>query len=224
MEGTRIVLVRHGESIAQQQQFVAGHRGCQGLSERGRAQAALLRDRLVRTGELADAVALYASVMPRAIETAEIIAKGVGDGGIELVTDCAFCEHHPGEGDGLPWHEYEARWPAPEEWDPDLRRDPGGETWNEMAARVASGLDAIIERHAGELVVVACHGGVVVQSMFRWLGMRPGTGDRAWINPQNTSLTEWRFAVNPFSKGTLPLELVRFNDWAHLAGSDLVGA
>ena len=221
MEGTRIVLVRHGESVAQARKFVAGHAGCQGLSERGRAQASALADRLLRSGELAEASALYTSLMPRAIETAEIIAKGVGDGRVELVADCDFCENHPGEGDGLSWDEYEARWPSSGEWDPDLRRDPGGETWNEMAARVARGLDTIIERHAGELVVVACHGGVVVQSMFRWLGIEPGGSERAWINPQNTSLTEWRFGSNPFSKGTLPLELVRFNDWAHLAGSDL---
>jgi probable phosphoglycerate mutase len=214
MEGTRIVLVRHGESRAQERGIVGGHAGCAGLSDLGRRQAEALRDRLQRTGELKDAAALYASIMPRAIETAAIIASAIG--GHDVVTDCDFCEHHPGEGDGLSWEEYESRWPSPPEWDPDLRRDPGGETWNEMAARVARGLDAIIERHAGELIVVACHGGVIVQSMFRWLEIHPGGGERAWINPRNTSLTEWRFGANPFAKGTMPLELVRFNDASHL--------
>jgi hypothetical protein len=52
--------------------------------------------------------------------------------------------------------------------------------------------------------------------MFRWLDIAPGGGERAWINPVNTSLTEWRFGANPFAKGTMPLELVRFNDHAHL--------
>ena len=214
MEGTRIVLVRHGESRAQERQIVGGHRGCEGLSDTGRRQAHALRQRLARTGELVDAVALYASVMPRAIETASIIAPAIGDH--EVITDCAFCEHHPGEGDGLSWEEYEARWPSPPAWDADLRRDPGGETWNEMAQRVARGLDMVVERHPGELVVIACHGGVVVQSMFRWLQIHPGGGDRAWINPANTSITEWRFGPNPYAKGTMPLELVRFNDHAHL--------
>jgi probable phosphoglycerate mutase len=218
MDGTRIVLVRHGESMAQEDQVVGGHVGCKGLSDRGRRQVEALRDRLARTGELCDAAALYASVMPRAVETAEIIAPALR--GLGVVQECDFCEHHPGEGDGLPWSEFELRYPRPEgPWDPDLRRDPGGETWNEMAARVSRGLDAIVERHPGQLVVVACHGGVIIQSMAKWLGLQPADSGRAWMNPINASLTEWRFASNPFSVGTLPIELVRFNDAAHLAGA-----
>jgi hypothetical protein len=57
--------------------------------------------------------------------------------------------------------------------------------------------------------------------MFRWLSLDPsGSGTRAWINPTNASMTEWRVGANPFIKDTLPLELVRFNDHAHLAGVD----
>ena len=216
MDGTRIVLVRHGESRAQELGIVGGHKGCVGLSDLGRRQAELLRHRLARTGELADATALYASVMPRAVETASIIAPATGDH--EVVQECDFCEHHPGEGDGLAWDEFERLYPGPEQWDPHHRRDPEGETWAEMGERVARGLDAIVERHPGETIVVACHGGVIVQSMFRWLHLDPiGSQGRAWISPANTSLTEWRFAPNPYSKMTAALELVRYNDHAHLA-------
>jgi probable phosphoglycerate mutase len=218
MEGTRIVLVRHGESMAQELGIVGGHKGCKGLSELGRRQAEALRDRLASTGELDDTVALYASLMPRAIETAAIIAPALG--GAEVVQECAFCEAHPGEGDGMSWTEYEERYPAPPAWDPELRRDPGGETWNEMEARVRQGLDAVVARHGGGTVVIACHGGVIVQAMFRWLGLEAGGTDRAWISPANTSLTEWRFGANPFRKGTLEIELVRYNDHAHLAPLD----
>jgi probable phosphoglycerate mutase len=158
--------------------------------------------------------------MPRAVETAEIIAPALGDH--DIVQECDFCEHHPGEGDGMPWDEFERLYPAPDEWNSDLRRDPGGETWNEMRARVARGLDAIVERHAGETVVIACHGGVVIQSMFRWLDLDPAGHGRAWMSPDNASLTEWRFARNPFNKRTRAIELVRFNDRAHLVGTDLL--
>jgi probable phosphoglycerate mutase len=216
MEGTRIVLVRHGESRAQELGVVGGHKGCTGLSDLGRRQVELLRDRLASTGELKGTAALYASLMPRAVETAAIIAPALG--GHEVSQECDFCEHHPGEGDGLRWEEYEERYPMTAGWDPDTRRDPGGETWNEMHERVGRGLDALVERHPGETVVVACHGGVIVQSMFRWLGLEAGGGDRAWISPINTSLTEWRFGANPYRKGTLEIELVRFNDAAHLVG------
>ena len=184
------------------------------MSDVGRAQVEVLRDRLASTGELRDATALYASVMARAVETAAIIAPAVGGHGV--IEDCDFCEHHPGEGDGMRWDEYEQRWPALEKWDPMLGRGDGGETWTEMSARVERGLDRLVERHPGETVVVACHGGVIVQSMFRWLGLEPGGSDRAWISPVNTSLTEWRYGPNPYAKGTLEIELVRFNDHAHV--------
>ena len=59
-----------------------GRVGCTGLTERGMPRCEALRDRLAVTGELAGTDALYASVLPRAIETAEILAPALvgGDG------------------------------------------------------------------------------------------------------------------------------------------------
>lgn len=215
MEGTRIVLVRHGESLAQQHRIVGGHLGCKGLSDRGRAQVEALRDRLTGSGELAGTTALYSSVLARATETADILAPALD--GLEVRRDCDFCESHPGEGDGLDVEEYDRRWPYPAEWTAEARRDPGSESFGEMSARVRRVLDALIERHRDETVVVACHGGVVVHSMLRWLGIDPaGRASRAWLNPVNASLTEWR--ISPRRSWTRPVELVRFNDHAHLTG------
>jgi probable phosphoglycerate mutase len=214
VEGTRIVLVRHGESRAQELGILGGHDGCQGLSELGRRQVSLLRDRLRDTGELTGASVLYASLMPRAIETAEIIATAIG--GLEVRVECDFCEGHPGDADGLTWQEVDERYPGGSDWDADSRRAPGWETWREMGDRVASALATLVERHPGETVVVACHGGVVVQSMLYFLSLDLAGDGRAWIAPDNASITEWRFAQNPYEKSTLPVQLVRFNDRAHL--------
>jgi broad specificity phosphatase PhoE len=86
-----------------------------------------------------------------------------------------------------------------------------------MGERVGRAMGGLVERHAGETVVVACHGGVVVHAMFHFLGLDPdGGGTRAWIAPDNTSLTEFRFAPNPYVKATMPVQLVRYNDHAHL--------
>ena len=132
MDGTRIVMVRHGESLAQERRIVGGHKGCEGLSVRGRLQVEALRDRWKASDELGGDVVLYASLMPRAIETAEILAPVLGLP--EISQDCDFCEHHPGEGDGLPWDEFDERYPHPAEWDPrhaprsrgrDVERDGG---------------------------------------------------------------------------------------------------
>jgi|SoiMethySBSTD1v2_1073268.scaffolds.fasta_scaffold02450_12 broad specificity phosphatase PhoE len=223
MEGTRIVMVRHGESMAQERRVVGGHKGCTGLSAKGRAQVSALRDRWKAADELGGDVVLYASLMPRAIETAEILAPVLG--APEVSQDCAFCEHHPGEGDGLLWSEFDALYPHPAEgWTPDVRRDPGGETWNEMADRVKHGFDRLVADHPGRTVVVACHGGVIVQTMIRWLLIDPqATGERAWFSPENASVTEWRFGPNPYGNRVGEWELVRFNDHAHLAGTALSG-
>ncbi|MGH9028325.1 MAG: histidine phosphatase family protein, partial [Acidimicrobiales bacterium] len=171
MEETRIVLVRHGESLAQERQIVGGHAGCTGLSERGREQSIALRDRLFATGELIGASAFYTSLMARAAETAEIIAGAVGHH--EAVSDCDFCEHHPGEADGISWAEADRLYPPAAYWEPDGRRVPGAETWREMSLRVARGLDTVAHHHRGVTVVIVCHGGVIVHSLIRWLGLEP---------------------------------------------------
>ena len=216
MEGTRIVLVRHGESRAQELGILGGHTGCQGLSDTGRQQVERLRDRLRTSGELADASVLYSSLMPRAIETAQIIAPALGD--LDVRQECDFCEGHPGEADGLTWAELDERYPVGSGWNGNTKRAPGWETWTELGDRVARALTTIVERHPGETIVVACHGGVVAHAMFHFLGLDldPRMRERAWIAPDNTSLTEFRFAPNPYEKATLPVHLVRYNDHAHL--------
>lgn len=215
MEATSIVLVRHGESRAQTDRFVGGHDGCTGLSDRGVRQVSALRDRLAGSGELSHATTLYSSVLARAVQTAQVLAPALRD--LEIRSDCDFCESHAGEGDGLPWEEFDRRWPMPAEWSPENRRDPGSETFAEMRERVAARLDALLERHPGETVVVACHGGVVLHSLFRWLEIEPmASRSRAWLDPVNSSMTEWRLSEHPFwGRG---MELVRFNDIGHLSG------
>lgn len=209
------MLVRHGESRAQELGILGGHDGCQGLSDLGRRQVAALRDRLTATGELANATALYSSVMPRAVETATILAPALG--GLEVRSECDFCEGHPGEADGLTWAELSERYPPLDGWDADHSPVAGWETWREMGVRVQRALDSLVERHPGETVVVACHGGVVVQAMLHWLALdEVATSRRAWMAADNSSMTEWLFATNPYQKDTLPVQLVRYNDHAHL--------
>src|SRR5688572_16088982 len=113
---TRLVLVRHGEAQAYLDNVVAGEKGCKGLSDLGRRQAETLRNRLERTGELAGTTALYASILPRAVETASVIAPALG--GHDIVEDCDLCELHPGEADGMTWDDFRERFPFPEPWDP----------------------------------------------------------------------------------------------------------
>jgi probable phosphoglycerate mutase len=210
LSGTRLVLIRHGESVAQVEGFVSGHDTCRGLSDLGRRQVGALRDRLARTGEL-EADVLLTSVLPRAIETASIIAPAIG--GHEAVQDCDLCEIHGGEAEGLTWEEYSERYPG-FSWGPDKAHAPGAETWNEFGARVARGLQRYTEEHAGRTIVAAVHGGVIEQSFNAFLGRDI---DLPVAHVLNSSITEWRFEPSPFRGPEPRWHLVRYNDAAHLA-------
>jgi len=216
MATTRIVLVRHGEAQSHVEGIVGGRRGCTGLSELGRRQAEALRARWEATGEVAGASALYASTLPRARETAEIVAPAIG--GLDVVEVDDLREFDMGlEGDALTWEEVEERFPTPEVWTPYHHHVPGAETWASFGARVGASLDEIARRHVGETVVVACHGGVVEQS-FTALHSRPLSGWLGTVSIENCGITEWSHSDRP----DLPWvkartwTLVRHNDHSHV--------
>ena len=82
---------------------IGGIVGCTGLSSAGESPGPGTGGTVGGAqGELADASYLYASVLPRAIQTAGIIAPAMGDG-LDIVTECGLCEVHPGDADGLTW-------------------------------------------------------------------------------------------------------------------------
>jgi probable phosphoglycerate mutase len=189
---------------------VGGHKGCSGLSKTGFAQAGKLRERLELTGELAEATALYSSVLPRAVQTAVTIAPAVG-GNLEILQECSLCELHPGECDGITWDEFDERYGRAELFRyPTKPFSPGGESWEVFVERVRSTVESIAERHQGELVVVASHGGVIEASLVSLLPfgeqLRPMRLATAY-----TSMTEWE-------KDDGGWRLVRYNDVAHLGG------
>ena len=208
--GTRLAIIRHGEAYANVDSVIGGHKGCRGLTPRGVAQVEVLAERLARTGELAGAAAMWTSVLPRAIESAAILAPTLGVSGFER--SCSFCERHPGEADGMTWVDYEARYQRrglPGD-DPEFPTSPGGESWIDFLDRAAAALTSVAVRHPGGLVVVVSHGGVIDSSMIRFLGLAEH-GNLVRLHPGNTSITEWRHTGSRW-------RLVRYNDVAHLAG------
>jgi probable phosphoglycerate mutase len=222
-EPTRLVLIRHGESRSTVDRVVGGHEGCGGLTDRGVLQAKALYERLARTGELAGATALLTSVLPRAIQTAEIIAPALG--GLTVEQQCELCEIHPGEADGLTWEEFGARY-RPEglaSGNPYMAMAPGGESWAGFYVRVGEALLRAAADHAGETVVVVCHGGVI-EGAFAALGGLPLRRPFD-VRIENTSLTGWSYHPAEGDLGNAGHRLARwrldrFNDTAHLAGLD----
>ncbi len=210
------MIVRHGEAVCNAEEYIGGHDTCRGLTKRGVRQAEALAARLARTRELESASAFYTSLLPRAIETAEVIAPALG--GARFVPTCSLCERHPGEADGLTWAEYADRFQRrslPGD-DPDTPLAPGGESWTEFVGRAADALLAAVDAHPGELVVVVAHGGIVDSSMISFLGIADHGRD-VRLHPEHASLTEWQHAGAKW-------RLVRYSDSAHLLGEDGAGA
>ena len=204
----RIVLVRHGQSMATVRRVVGGPKGDTGLSDLGREQATKLRDRLQRTGEIAADV-VGASVLPRAIETAEIVFPGR-----DVRTDCDWCELHPGECDGMVWDDYVATYDSGPP-DADRPMSPGGESLRTFDARVRQAFDAIVAANAGRTVAIVTHGGFISAATRYVLGDAPMTLRSAssyFLDPDNTSITAFSRA-----SGADPWIFERFNDVAHLA-------
>ncbi|MGK2948364.1 MAG: histidine phosphatase family protein [Acidimicrobiales bacterium] len=184
----RLILIRHGDAHAGFHGVIGGQAGCAGLTDLGRRQAEALRDHLQRTGRV-QADTLLVSVIPRAIETAQIIAPALG---LEIAGhECDLCEVHTGEADGLAWEEYNVRYGSFDmEAEPDRVFAPEGDSWNSFHERVQRLLGRLAADHADETVVAVCHAGVIMASVRGLLGLaQPGTGTQ--LRPTNTGLTEW---------------------------------
>ena len=214
LQPTRLVLVRHGESQVTVDRVIGGYRTCSGLSELGREQSGRLRDRLRATGELEGGV-LISSNFSRALETANIFGPAMGIA--EPIVIAGFGEHDPGPDlDGATFAAYVEKFGSPNfGGDPHFDIFPGGETIAAFHLRVGSALTRVLDEQAGQLIVVACHGGVVDAIFRQLLRMAPTGIFDLWTT--NTSMTEFVLASDSAARDQR-WRLVRYNDTAHLAG------
>lgn len=208
---TRLVLVRHGESVATVERRIGGPRTCVGLSELGVRQAERLATRLAETHEVV-CDALYSSGYPRARQTAQVLAPVLD---CDVRVEDGFGEHDPGPVcDGMSFDDFVATHGRPDwESDPYAVTFPDGETVADFHHRVLSTLRVVLDRHAGGSVMVVCHGGVV-DTVLRAALRAPWTG-MFELYTTNTSMTEL-ISVAPGR-----WRLVRYNDGAHLRGLPL---
>ncbi len=203
----RLILVRHGDAHAGLHGIIAGRRGCRGLTDLGREQAARLRDHLADGHRHVDV--LMASELPRAIETAQIVAPGLG---IEHVPqDCELCEVHTGEADGLHWSDYPGTYGRFDMVaEPDREFAPGGDSWNSFNERVRRMMDRLAHEHPGRTVMAATHAGVIAASLRVRFDL-PSSAPGVRLLPTNTALTEWEH-----DRSTDQWTLRAYNDASHL--------
>jgi probable phosphoglycerate mutase len=203
----QLIFVRHGDAHAGLRGVISGPIGCRGLTDLGRRQATALRDAIQATIDgTVDAVLV--SKLPRAIETAEIVAPALGFD--EVLQDCDLCEMHTGDADGLDWVEYSRRYGAVDMIsEPDRPFAPGGESWTGFHERVEHLMDRLARDHPGERVMAFCHAGVIAASMRIRFASPLAGGPR--LVPTNTGLTRWAF-----DEQTAQWTLRSYDDTRHL--------
>ena len=190
---TRVLLIRHGETEWNRAERWQGHADIP-LADEGLAQARALASYLsdaARDSSRAPIRAIYASDLLRASQTADVLARALA---IESRVDAGWREIDVGRWTGL--RRDEIRFRFGDEWSriaagEDLPRG-GGETFAAFSARIVAALDRLRDRHPGETVAVATHGGVIRAALLHVLGLH-------WLRlreiaaVENTAVTELRW-------------------------------
>ena len=208
----RLLLIRHGESLANAAGRLQGHLDIE-LSERGRLQAARIAERLAPLG----IEALYTSPLGRARQTAQIVADRLG---VSLEEREALMERDVGVLAGLTRDEIIERFPRymPARTSLQQIEIEGFEQDGVFAQRALQTLTEIIERHAGQTVAVVTHGGIIFSFCRQTLQLptvRPGP-----FTVDNASITTFDIADGDGASPARPrIQLVTLNDTCHLHGT-----
>jgi broad specificity phosphatase PhoE len=159
-----LILVRHGLPVRTEP--APGARATPpdpDLSVTGRDQAQ--RVAAVLGGERIDTV--YASPLRRAVQTVEPLAARLG---LPILLEPGVHEIDMGEDTYIPIEELLPDEPRTQLYR-ELLADPNSALFSDFRTTVGAAVDAIITRHPGQTVIVACHAGVISAALTHLLGV-----------------------------------------------------
>ena len=197
-KGTKIIIVRHGESLGNLNQIMLGHTNID-LAPRGYIQAEACAEYL--KNEQIDVV--YSSDLIRAYHTAEPHAKLRG---LQINTSKELRECYVGEWENLPLDEIVEKWPDLffEGWRKSFGtfRIPGGESIPEAAERFYCEVLKIAAENVGKTVLITAHAAVIRGFWGKITGTDPQKLAETYPYPTNASCSFVYFD----GKELLPLE------------------
>lgn len=210
---TKLILIRHGESVANRNHIFAGHTDVE-LEEKGIKQAELTA-KYVRENFKVDRV--YASDLKRAFETGKKVADLFG---LEVISDPGCREIYGGRWEGVSVEELKEKYKGTyvDTWRGDISKaEPdGGEAVAQLAERIYKHFTEIAEENPGKTVVIATHATPVraMQSLVLTGGLEK-MKDIPW--PPNASVTVMEYEKGKFkctlvSEATHLTELENRND------------
>ncbi|MGI5352152.1 bifunctional RNase H/acid phosphatase [Streptomyces sp. CA-250714] len=203
---TTFVLLRHGETPLTPEKRFSGSGGSDPeLSAVGRRQAAAVAESLAARGTVQ---AVVSSPLRRCQETAATVADRLG---LSVRTDEGLRETDFGAWEGLTFAEVRERHAEDlEAWlaSPTARPTGGGESFEEVARRVAVTRDKLLARYAGRTVLLVTHVTPVKTLVRLALGAPPESLFRMELSAASLS------AVAYYADGNASLRLL--NDTGHL--------
>lgn len=185
---TSVYLIRHG-AYDHRPSPQGTEASCDfGLSELGRTQASQLARRLSDSDEIR-ADHLYCSTLPRAVQTAQLLAPALGHSPVALPSLCEWESGNEVLGNeafmscfgNLAGSERRSH-----------RFVPGFETIAEFTERVHSKLGELTQVHEDQSIVLVVHGGVVEAAFHYFLGFGPGPFEGGYPAAGHCSITLWQ--------------------------------
>ncbi|MBE6568677.1 MAG: histidine phosphatase family protein [Ruminococcaceae bacterium] len=205
----RIILVRHGESLANVAKFFAGHTNVD-LSEKGYMQAEMTVD-YVLSRYTVDKI--YASDLLRAYNTVRPAADRLG---IDVIPDRELREIFAGEWEGRSFTNLQKTYPADYAvWMNDIGHasPTGGESVAHLWERVSAALLRIAGENPGKTVLIGTHATPIRAMQCMLSGKTPAEmKDTPWVSNASVSVVE--YVPDPGEK-TIP-RAVCFGEDGHL--------
>ncbi len=207
MQPTRLYLIRHGQSAGNAEGRFGGH-GPTPLSDLGRRQAEMTANALAKEG----ISAIYSSDLPRAVETAEPLAKLLG---LPIHQSPAFRERHVGVLEGLTFDE--SREAYPKDYYALVNRNihhviTKGESYRHLLRRITLKVNEVLRVHQGQRVAIFSHTGAICFLTLHLLGaIHRGTKHTPWLITSNCGIN--RFEIRNRNN----IRVLAINDTRHLA-------
>lgn len=179
---THFLLIRHATNDFVKTNKLAGWTPGVHLNDEGKAQAEALGKRLAD----APLKAIYASPLERTMETAQAIQ--LHHPHLTVIQHEPIGEVRYGDWEGMSIGELAKRkmWQVVQEY-PSRAYFPNGETMRGVQTRIVDAMEALVQRHGGQVIALVFHADLIKMALAHYLGVHLDNFQRIVISPASIS-------------------------------------